>query len=60
MLASLRLRLTSEHVSNEALYEWVREGKLPHLDQDTVGRTYLIKRSDLEAFLDANMTAVRS
>lgn len=41
------------------LYEWVREGKLPHLDQDTVGRTYLIKRSDLEAFLDANMTAVR-
>ena len=41
------------------LYAWVMEGRLPRLE--AAGRAILIKRTDLDAFLDANMTqAVRS
>ena len=40
------------------LYAWVMEGRLPRLE--AAGRAILIKRSDLDTFLDANMTAVRS
>ncbi len=41
------------------LYAWVMEGRLPRLE--AAGRAILVKRADLDAFLDANMTqAVRS
>ncbi len=39
------------------LWEWVREGKLPHLDDGR--RSYLIRRSDLDKFIADNMTRVR-
>jgi hypothetical protein len=42
------------------LYSWVTEGRLPRLDSDVTGRSILVKRTDLEAFLDSNLTAVRS
>ena len=39
------------------IYDWVHEGKLPRLDDGR--RSYLIKRSDLDAFIDGNMTEAR-
>jgi excisionase family DNA binding protein len=39
------------------LYEWVREGKLPHLDDGK--RSWLIQRADLDKFISGLMTAVR-
>lgn len=41
------------------LYAWVNEGRIPHLA--AAGRhVILIKRVDLDAFLNANMATVRS
>ncbi len=40
------------------LYAWVNEGRIPHLA--AAGRALLIKRTDLDAFIDANMAVVRS
>lgn len=42
------------------LYVWVRDGKLPFLDRDVMGQPILIKRTDLDTFLESNMSAVRS
>jgi len=38
------------------LWEWVREGRLPHLDDGR--RSYLIRRADLDKFIADNMTSV--
>jgi excisionase family DNA binding protein len=42
------------------LYRWVDRGLISRLSEDVVGRAIRIRRADLETFLDANMTAVRS
>jgi hypothetical protein len=42
------------------LWGWVTSGQLPRLDEDVAGRSILLRRADLDKFLDANMTAVRS
>jgi predicted DNA-binding transcriptional regulator AlpA len=47
-------------VSYAMLYTWVNARRLPRLDADVAGRSILIRRADLEAFLDANMTEARS
>ena len=39
------------------IYEWLREGKLPYLDDGK--RSWLIKRSDFEKFLTSITSAVR-
>ena len=39
------------------LWEWVREGKLPYLDDGR--RSYLVRRSDLDKCIDALMTRAR-
>lgn len=41
------------------LYRWVERGHLARLDRDVTGQSILIKRADLEQFLEANMTGVR-
>jgi hypothetical protein len=40
------------------LYAWVNEGRTPHLA--AARRALLIKRTDLDALIDANMAVVRS
>jgi excisionase family DNA binding protein len=46
-------------IAYHMLYAWVMEGRLPRLE--AAGRAILIKRADLDAFLESNMTpAVRS
>ena len=43
------------------LYRWVQAGLLPRISEDVIGQSILIKRADLDAFLDSNMTgAVQS
>jgi hypothetical protein len=42
------------------LYALVQDGRLPRLDPEVTGRSILVKRADLDAFLDSNMTAPRS
>jgi excisionase family DNA binding protein len=42
------------------LYRWIDRGLLPRLSEDVVGRAIRIRRADLDAFLDSNMTGVRS
>jgi excisionase family DNA binding protein len=41
------------------IYRWVERGLLARLDQDVTGQSILIKRTDLDSFLETNMTAVR-
>ena len=42
------------------LYRWIGRGLIPRLSEDVVGRAIRVRRADLETFLDANMTGVRS
>jgi hypothetical protein len=56
---TLRLAEQEFGIPYAQLRTWVLEGKLSRLDPDVVGRTYLIRRANLEKFLDANMTTVR-
>jgi excisionase family DNA binding protein len=41
------------------LYRWVDRGLIARLTEDVVGRAIRIRRADLDAFLDTNMTEVR-
>jgi hypothetical protein len=41
------------------LWGWVTSGQLPRLDEGVAGRSILVRRADLDRFLDSNMTAVR-
>jgi hypothetical protein len=56
---TLRLAELEYGIPYMQLREWVLAGKLSRLDPDVVGRTYMIKRADLDAFISKNMTAVR-
>ena len=40
------------------LWEWVRERRFPHLDDGR--RSYLIRRVDLDRFINETMSVVRS
>ena len=40
------------------IYRWIERGCIPRLG--IVGRSYLIKRSDLDAFLASNMATGRA
>jgi hypothetical protein len=42
------------------LYQWVMHGRLAALDRTVSERSILIRRADLDAFLEGNMTTVRS
>jgi excisionase family DNA binding protein len=42
----------------QRIWEWVREGRLPHLDDGR--RSYLIRRVDLDRFINETMSVVRS
>jgi excisionase family DNA binding protein len=42
------------------LYRWIERGLISRLSEDVVGRAIRIRRADLDAFLDSNMTEVRS
>ena len=41
------------------LYRWVERGELPRLNTDITGCSIYIRRADLDAFLESNMTEVR-
>jgi hypothetical protein len=56
---TLRLAELEYGIPYMQLREWVLAGKVSRLDPDVVGRTYMIKRADLDAFIAKNMTAVR-
>jgi excisionase family DNA binding protein len=43
-----------------AIYRWVEQGRIPRLDADVTGKAILIRRADLERFLEDHMTGVRS
>lgn len=47
-------------ISYAMLYSWVTNGQLPKLNADIAGRAILIRRADLDAFLDANTTKAAS
>ena len=47
-------------ISYAMLYSWVNAGQLPRLNHDVAGRAILIRRADLDAFLDANITKAAS
>jgi excisionase family DNA binding protein len=53
-LISLRVAEAEYGIPYGRLYEWVRSGKLPHLDDGI--RSYFLRRSDLEKFIASNMT----
>lgn len=57
-LVSLRVAEGEYGIPYGRLYEWVRSGKLPYLDDGV--RSYLVRRTDLEKFIATNMTEVRS
>ena len=42
------------------IYIWVTTGLIPRVDPDVAGQSILIRRTDLEQFIDDNMTAVRA
>jgi hypothetical protein len=42
------------------LYRWIERGLLARLSEDVTGCAIRIRRTDLDAFLDSNMTEVRS
>jgi excisionase family DNA binding protein len=54
----VQLRQASDElgIPYSTLYKLVRDGKLPHLDQNVFGRTYVVRRSDLEQFINDNFT----
>jgi hypothetical protein len=43
-------------ISYHKIYAWVTQGLIPRLDSDAVGHAVLIRRADLEKFLDDHMT----
>lgn len=57
---TLRDAETEYGISYARLYLWVERGLIPRISGDVIGQSILIKRADLDAFLDSNMTEVRS
>ena len=39
------------------IWEWIQEGRLPHLDDGR--RSYLVRRTDLEIVIERHMTQAR-
>ena len=42
------------------LYRWVLRGFIPRISEDVIGHSILIRRADLDTFLDSNMIEVRA
>jgi excisionase family DNA binding protein len=40
------------------LYRWIERGLIARLSEDVVGHAIRIRRADLDAFLESNMTPV--
>ena len=53
---SLRDAENEYGISYARLYRWVESGLLPRISQDVIGQSILVKREDLDRFLDQNMT----
>ena len=53
---SLRDAENEYGISYARLYRWVESGLLPRISQDVIGQSILVKREDLDRFLDHNMT----
>jgi hypothetical protein len=47
-------------ISYARLYRWVERGLIARISEDVIGHSILIKRADLDEFLDSNMSEVRS
>jgi hypothetical protein len=57
---SLRDAEAEYGIAYHRIYRWVERGLLARISEDVIGQSILIKRVDLDAFLDSNMTEVRS
>jgi hypothetical protein len=42
------------------LYRWVGAGLIQRISEDVIGHSILVKRADLDAFLDSNMSGAQS
>lgn len=42
------------------LWTWVTEQRIPRLDEAVAGRSIMIRRTDLEGFIDRHMTEAAS
>lgn len=56
---SLRDAESEFGIPYHTLYRWVERGLLARLDQDVTGQSILIRRADLDKFLESNLTAVK-